>query len=246
MRIILFSAITIILITISCTNQEVKNDQPIKTTVSGCEMYLDTMIYGLEPLKPADTPIEFINIRKTISRVEDGYHELNIEMESIPDSICYNNPHISRGYSEFGMDVILRNQLDSTNIDNIVVSVFYNNFDNKERTPICATFQEFINDCNSYVRVIKENLEDTIPQNTEYETIRSDLDLIIEDNTIKIKIPKKDLCKYYENYLSDGFTVKLTYNDPKESGKNNYYTTQLVSDRWIRHNFMYNSSRRLE
>ena len=231
---------------ISCTPDDNDTEVSISSKEFSCNEFQDTLIYGMEPLKPSNTPVKFINIRKAFSEVKNNYHIIDIEMEIIPDSVCYNNPNISRGFAEFGMDIIFRNKLDSININNIVVSIEYNNFENNEDSLKCKSFQDFLNDCNVSLDLVNKKLRDSIKGNLNYHNIESNIELIRTENSIIIKIPKMDLCSYYENYLDHGFMVQSTFNSSNALGSNNYHTTKLNSDPWIRHNFFYNSSRRFE
>jgi hypothetical protein len=241
-----FLYILSVIFLVSCEYKDSENEISVSKTKFSCDVYQDTLIYGMEPLNPSNTPVGFINIRKAFSEVKNNHHIIELRMENIPDNICYNNSNISRGFAEFGVDVIFRNKLDSTNIDNIVVSIEYNNFEINEGIIKCKSFQDFLNDCSVSLDLVNKKLGDSIEGNLSYNNIKSDIKLIRSKNSILIKIPKIDLCSYYENYLDHGFMVQSTYNNYDESDSNNYHTTMLNSDHWIRHTFFYNSSRRLE
>jgi hypothetical protein len=200
----------------------------------------------MEPLKPIHSPVEFINILRAYSRVTDNHHVVKIVMDNIPDSICFNNPYIKKGYSEFAIDVIYRNKHDSINRDNIVFSLGFNNFEETDSTLKCDSFQNFIDNCEASVQIVKEDLNDSTVVSPYYKNIKTDLEVIIDSNAFVFKTPKQDLCKYYEKYLTNGFLILATYNDAQKRGENNYYTTNLSSDRWVRHTFLHNSSRRFE
>ena len=241
----------IILVTFGqCTQVDDKSSQ-LQISVSDidqCPEYEDTIFWGMEPISEETSEYAFVDLRKCFAGIKDDSLSIEIETRSIPDSSIYNNPLISRGYAEYALSIVFRNISDTSHINNIVFSIAFENFD-KEPGSIHTSFSEFINACNKSIYLEQEKQKQEGVINFFHDNPIENLDQTrwtVDSSRIIIKVPQNLLCDYYEDHFSHGFFVKTCYNASTTSGVNNYITCKLSSDSWVRHNFVYNSARRLE
>lgn len=235
----------------SCNTDKTSSETPQQTdeseSTSQCSYKADEINMGMEPLDKHNSPTKFINIVKAFKSLDSNFFHIDIEFEEIPDSIEFNNPNISKGYWEYGMDIIFRNIKEPVHRDNIVVSLNYNNLKSVNSKPIKAQFKEFIETSDFSAYQVYETLhDDSFGPVKRNEFDISHAKIKIQGNWMKIKIPNSVFCEYYMDYFEKGFMIQTSYNDAKKPMENNFYTNMVNSDSLIRHNFIFNDARLLE
>ncbi len=206
------------------------------------------MFFGMEPIKAQDSEHSFIDLRACFVEIKNDSLSIEIGTSGIPDSLNFNNPLIKKGFAEYALSIVFRNQNDTTAPNNLVFTICYENY-NKARGQIFNSFENFLSQCETSFHHEKHDTIDGALHLSHENPLANHSDEIRWFNdsaSINVRLPKELLCDYYDLYFTHGFLVKTCYNSPLNPDENNYITRTLSSDNWVRHNFLYNSSRRIE
>ena len=230
----------LLLLFVSC-RPESKETNVLK---NDCPESFDTLKYAMAPNYPDSSAISFIDLRTCKTHIKNDSLIIEIGTRYIPDSITYNNSKISRGFPEYALEVAFRNRTD-TCVNNLVFCVHYDNFDKPQKNKR-ASFNSFLKDCKLTAH-IEKNCTPPFKFNKnkiEQEFDDSLLTVTTKKNSVLFKIAKKDVCHLLADYIGNEFNVESCYNDTKETGKNNYITTGVITDTLMNHYFIYCRSRR--
>ena len=184
--------------------------------------------------------ISFIDIVSAEKKMQNDSLKLELTYRGIPDSIEINNPNIPFGYSEYGMHLVFRNQMDTSNIDNIIVNLCYYRPEQFSEVQT-VSFQEYLNECEKSIfheyLGNGEKMEDIA---TGSIATNDEIDVKQVNNSIRISCSKQNLCYYIEDYLLEGFFIINSFNNSKTTDKNNFITQTLNADSFLRHFYIHN------
>ena len=209
-----------------------------------CYSTPDSIIrYGMAPLTDEVSNKPFVGIKTCYKKIEDDSLRFEIELSNLPDSVLINNNDISFGYSEYGLEIVCRNQDDTTRQDNVVLSVEYSRPEPKSPQKLIS-IDDYLKKCrvNSYIETTQVGQE---LHERKTKGIDANYNFYRTENTLILSIPIYEMCDFIDEYMRDGYYVKTSFNKPIESGQNNFFTGYLSSDGWVRHFYIYNAARKI-
>ncbi|MBD3635721.1 MAG: hypothetical protein HUJ25_00130 [Crocinitomicaceae bacterium] len=215
-----------------------------RTEVVKCYESPDSLIrYGMEPLSESIPQDPLTGIISSWKLIENDSLKFELELSNIPDSIIINNQMIPYGYTEYGLEFVCRNQSDTSRMDNFAVSMEYTRPESNSETKKVA-IQEYLNSCNfnSFIETTEVGQE-LIER--DLETLQLTHDFYRLNNKIVLTIPIEEVCGIVDDYLTGGFYVKTSFNNPVVENENNFTTGYLSSDGWVRHFYLFNSARQM-
>ncbi len=251
----IYFAIIIVAITASCSDKTDSNSN--KSIEAKQEKKQDSVIVAVDSLPMTiehfksdyNTPVPFINLKGAEVRQEGDSIFFIVGVDSIPDSIYYNSHMIKNGYYEYGLSFAFRNlyneYLDSIT-NNLCVELEYDVYSDSliERT----TFSEFLRNCTASSKIIYQYWsQDSLYYATDNVIEDLDVTRYFGDDSIYLVIHAQNFNNpIRRSFFHSSFNVKSSWNYPTENGKNNYLTTQLISDTLLFHPYRMNSSRRID